>query len=383
LHAARTVLAALSLSVFASACTHQVLGQPIAEYRFEASPSDFAAPRDVAVLHYYGVGGWGIRWKDTYVLAAPYFSNHDLFASSIQGASRNEAAIRAGFAGTPYPKTNLILVGHGHIDHASDIPGYPFDEMEARSPTLIADESTINLLGDETRARVCEIPLDASSGSEALRRDGDCPTGDVRIRPVPWAHAPHGQLSDVLFVMVGDPQGIQREPLHEPPRQGKDWLIGRTWAYVIDLMDRGRSVFRIHYVDAAANPLFADDGEEPQPVDVHIGCIPGFDAVRNYPGELLTRYDVGFVLGGHWENFFRSRDDTLEPVPFVLSGEEMGRFVLEVEEVLGKEPFGRGPINKKGCKVGENCGPKGGRWAVPIPGETFWFRTGASPTSKK
>jgi hypothetical protein len=380
-HATR-LLAALFLCALASACTYHVLDQPIAEHRFRPSPADFAAPGHVAVLHYYGVGGWGIRWKDTYVLAAPYFSNHDLLASSIDGADRDEAAIRAGFAGTPYPKTNVILVGHGHIDHASDIPGYPFDEMEVREPTLVADESTVNLLGDETRERVCEIPLDATSGGEALPRGGDCPTGDVRIRPVPWAHAPHGQLSDLLFVTVGDPQGVQREPLHAPPRQGKDWMIGRTWAYVIDLMDRGRSVFRIHYVDAAANPLFADDGDDAEPVDVHIGCIPGFDAVQHYPKELLAQYDVGFVLGGHWENFFQSRDDALEPVPFVLSDDEMGRFVLEVEAVLGKEPRGRGPINKDGCKVGENCGPKGGRWAVPIPGETFWFRTASSPAPK-
>jgi hypothetical protein len=186
-------------------------------------------------------------------------------------------------------------------------------------------------------------------------------------------------MSDLVFLTVGDPQGFQREDLPEPPRQGKDWLIGRTWAFLIELMDRGRPVFRIHYVDAAANPLLADDGDEPDPVDVHIGCIPGFDAVQHYPKELLTRYDVGYVFGGHWENFFQSRDDALEPVPFVLGAEEMGRFALEVESVLGSDPAGRGPINKDGCTVGKDCGPHGARWAVPIPGETFWFRTAKPP----
>lgn len=374
----RTLLV-LVLAALASACTHHVLGQPIAEHRFHASPADFDAPKDVAVLHYYGVGGWGIRWKDTYVLAAPYFSNHDLLGSSIQEARRSDAAIRDGFAGTPYAQTDVILVGHGHIDHASDIPGYPFDEMRGK-PTLIADESTIHLLGDTTRAHVCPVPLGPDGGDAPVRQDGKCPTGDVRIRPVPWAHAPHGQLSDLVFLTVGDPQGFQREDLPEPPGQGKDWLIGRTWAFLIELMERGRPVFRIHYVDAAANPLLTDDGGDPQPVDVHIGCIPGFDSVQHYPKELLQRFDVGYVLGGHWENFFQSRDDALEPVPFVLGEEEMGRFVLEVESVLGTDPAGRGPINKDGCTVGENCGPHGARWTVPIPGETFWFRTSRSPT---
>lgn len=58
------VLAALVLGFAGSGCGHAVLGRPIPSHGVRAKASDFApTDDDVAVLHYYGVGGWGILWR--------------------------------------------------------------------------------------------------------------------------------------------------------------------------------------------------------------------------------------------------------------------------------------------------------------------------------
>jgi len=383
-------MAILATLLVLPGCRHMVRDQRLGDHVLASSVADFEPdhPSD-AVLHYYGVGGWGILWKGQYLLTAPYFSNHDLLASSICEAKPDEHAISRGFANTPYDRTKVILVGHGHVDHAADIPKYPLDEMD--DPTLVADQSTVNLLGDEVLAHVCEVALPREDGtdasphddvSSALPTDGDCPTGDFRITPLPWAHAPHVGLRSLgLYGTFGAPQGTQGTALHEPPSKGNDWLIGRTWAFLIELLDAGRPVFRILYVDAAASPGFVgpwpaiDDG----PIDVHIACMPDFDLVDGYPGDLLKEHHVKYVLAGHWEDFFRSRDRSVRPVG-VLSEKDMNAFVLQVEQAIGWQSPAAGPDNKDSCKVGETCGPHAPTWSVPIPGETFWFHT-ASPAS--
>jgi hypothetical protein len=380
------LLVTFATLIVAPGCHHAVRGQPLATHLLPTQVADFTPPDpDDVVLHYYGVGGWGILWRDEYLLTAPYFSNHDLAESSICEAYPNQTAIDKGFANTPYDRTKVILVGHGHIDHAADIPAYPFAGKPGASssmpddPTLIADQSTLNLLGDDVRKRVCAIALPASGGSSAISTAGEkCSTGSFRITPLPWAHAPHlGMRSLGIYSVFGSPQGTQRNPLTKPPATGNEWLVGRTWAFLIELMDGGSPVFRILYVDSAASPDYVapwptlDDA----PIDVHIACMPNFDLVDGYPTDLLTRYHVKHVLAGHWENFFKPRDAKLAPV-MVLSDRKMTAFVRQVETAIGDS--GKGPTNKQGCKVGENCGPHDDAetWTVPIPGETFWFDTG-------
>lgn len=362
----------LAASVTLAGCRHAVRGQPIPEHVQPARWSDFTPEDpDVVVLHYYGVGGWGILWKGSYLLAAPYFSNHDLWDSGVGVATPDRSAIERGFEQTPIGSTRVILIGHGHVDHASDVPAYP-DAVFEKRPALIADESTVRLLGDEVRGKVRAIPLPAADGV------GPITIADFRILPMPWAHAPHlGSTTLGTYLTFGPPQGTQQTELREPPAHGGDWLVGRTWAYLIELLDEGRPVFRIHYVDSAANPSFVAPPPpvDAAPVDVHIACMPNFDLITDYPEGVIERWDVEYVLAGHWEDFFRSREKPLRPVR-VLDGEKMGAFITRVEGAIGAPDPNAAPINKRGCVPGETCGPSGASWTVPVPGETFWFRTG-------
>jgi len=370
----------LVATVALAGCRHMVRGQVIPQAVLPADQAAFmpADPR-VAVMHYYGTGGWGVLWKGNYLLAAPYFSNHNHWNSSFGKAVPSSKAIAAGFADTPFDRTSVILVGHGHVDHASDIPAYPA-KVFTRRPTLVADASTVHLLGKATRDQVCPIALPASvDASGWLQTQDGCSTGDFRIRPLPWAHAPHLLCDSIdAYATFGPPQGIQTTALDQPPQTGNDWIVGRPWAFVIELLDQGEPVFRIHYVDSAASPGFvAPPPADPSETDVHIACMPNFDLVTGYPEALIGQQHVKYVLAGHWEDFFRSREKSLRPVG-VLDDDKMETFVSRVETSIQPNPSAA-PINKYNCGAGQTCGPRGSSWTIPVPGETFWFRT-RSPT---
>src|SRR5262245_22432935 len=100
--------------LFAACAAPRLRGALLPRRALAATPEAFRAPPDVAVLHYYGAGGWGVLWRGEYLLLAPYFSNHGMMRLALGGLQPDLAAIRRGFAGTPVAATKTILVGHGH-----------------------------------------------------------------------------------------------------------------------------------------------------------------------------------------------------------------------------------------------------------------------------
>ncbi|HEX4620407.1 MAG TPA: hypothetical protein VH208_02470, partial [Myxococcaceae bacterium] len=165
--------------------------------------------------------------------------------------------------------------------------------------------------------------------------------------------------------------GKVKEPRTSLPERADDYKLGNTWAYLIDLLDpQGRIAFRIHYVDAASGPPHGIASKKliaERDVDLHIACVPGFEQTDDYPGTLLERHHVKYVLMGHWEDFFQPRGAPLKPLRNVLDEASMGRFVKIVERAL-PEPRGVAPLT-------EPRGPHGKTWTLPVPGETFQFAT--------
>lgn len=339
--------------------------------------SDFDAPDDVVVMHYYGVGGWGVQWRGRYLLLAPYFSNHG-FLEIFVDRPPNLEAIREGVVNTPFSRAELILVGHGHVDHAGDIPGYLAAGLPSGRAGLIANRTTLNMLSgmlppneDFRCARAPEADAKPIEG---------CELRGFRITPLASAHAPN-------VVLVGWPftaaEGSVERPRAEPPRSPSEYLLGDTWAYLIDLLDeRGEVVFRIHYMDAAAG---ADEKRSlarlarEKSVDVHVACVPGYHYVSEYPEWAIEQGEARFVMLGHWEDFFRARQRRLKPVTFVLDERRLNDFVRRVEAAIPSATPSKNHASQRrdDCRTeSAQCGPRGGSWALPVPGETFRFQTG-------
>jgi hypothetical protein len=184
--------------------------------------------------------------------------------------------------------------------------------------------------------------------------------------PILSDHAPHVGASHVRAMAL---YGLEEFDRAEPPARIDQWMLGYTWAFMIDLMDGNETVFRILYQDAAAAPRNAFPPKEEidrRPVDVNIACVPGFDLVHEYPDALLHHAKARYVLLGHWESFFRSRDRRLKPIPFTTSGGRMNEFVGRIAKAIGLVETGVAP-------EGTPKGPYGANWALPVPGETFRF----------
>lgn len=366
---------AITLFIIAPGCTVQVAGQRVPSHVLEADPDEFDVADDVAVLHYYGVGGWGVKWRDEYLLMAPYFSNH-----SLLGFYRDNGpvfdAVKEGVKNTPFPEAGLVLVGHGHVDHAADIPAYNAAGLETKQAGVIANSTTLNMLASMMP------PNETFRCAEAPTTDGapieNCTLTGFRITPLASAHAPNVKILGKSFTVS---KGTVDQPYDHIPKSPSDYLLGATWAYLVDLLDAdGNVVFRIHYMDAAAG---ADESHIPpgllaeRDVDVHIACVPGYNYVDRYPEWVIDQGNTGYVLMGHWEDFFRSREKRLKPVTFVLSESKLNDFVERIEDAMPADATSISPINKSGddCPVeSEVCGPRGEHWALPVPGETYHFR---------
>jgi hypothetical protein len=369
----------VAVPVVAGCAAVTVKGQTVPVHVMPARSAYFTVPGDVAVFHYYGSGGWGVLWRDQYLLFAPYFSNHSLAKLLTNVDLRPDSdAIRSGVANTPIEKTRLVLIGHGHVDHAGDVGGLLDTGVLPKGQAgLVADRTTVNILAAYGSSFSCVKALEMADQGRPVP---SCVPSAFRVTPLHSAHAPHLHVLGTDFEMFG---GIVRRPRSDPPRNGGDFHLGYPWAFVVDLMGQdGKVAFRIHYMDAAAEPPHGVlPGAPPagRDVDLAISCVPGFNYVGEYPDEVLRWGNVRYVMAAHWEDFFQSRRSQLRPVRTILDNHKLDQFVDKVERFLGHGPRGVVPLSGAGCKS-PGCGPRGPNWALPVPGETFQFRTGAQTT---
>lgn len=365
---------AVALFLVIPGCAVYVAEQRVPTYALEADIGDFEVPNDVAALHYYGVGGWGVKWHDEYLLLAPYFSNHGFLAMlGKNGPDLDE--IKKGVRNTPFADAGLILVGHGHVDHAADIPAYPAAGLPAKQAGVIANTTTLNMLArlmpPNESFRCAQAPVESGKPIDGCRLAG------FRVTPLASDHAPNVKLLGMKFTIA---KGTVDESQSHLPERPVDYKLGLTWAYLIDLLDEdGEIVFRIHYMDAVAGSnqsSIPSDLLAQHKVDIHIACVPGFNYVDNYPEWALDQGKTGYVMLGHWEDFFQPRDKRLKPVTWVLNERKLNQFATRIDSGMADDAADVAPLNKSDddCPAdGELCGPRGKSWAMPVPGETYHF----------
>ncbi len=362
------------------ACATDIAGQRLPAHRFKPALDAFDTPDNVATLHYYGSGGWGILWRGVYIMTAPYFSNHPLSALLLnQLVPPQLDLIEAGFKNTPAKRAALILVGHGHIDHAGDIGGFFEAGLPRGKVGLVADASVVDMLGSTREQFRCRVALGADDDGKPLESNTAankaCIPTAFRITPLHSGHAPHAHLLGLNIEAFG---GRVSAPRGEPPRSANDYKLGYPHAYLIDLVDaKGKVAFRIHYMDAASEPPHAlidlKAQTDPRDVDLHIGCAAGYDMVTDYPEAVVASTRVHFVLAAHWENFFKEPTARLALVPSILNEKKMNALIKRIEAAIKPDTPKLSPLDL--CDATHPCGPRGERWAVPIPRETLHFHT--------
>lgn len=250
-------------------------------------------------MTYLGAGGWVMDLDGEQVLAAPFFSNPSLLQTGLQAIEADTAAVDRFMAPYDVSAARVILIGHGHYDHAMDVPRVA--GSHAAEARILANRTTANLFG--TWSGLADR-LDVTNGFEGdEERAGEwfLYGPRVRVMPLKSRHGPHFE-GLTLF------QGTADAMRQTPPRHAGEWLDGETVAFLIDFLDdESRVRYRIYYQDAvAAAPwgLAPRSLVDADPVDLAILVPATFDQVEWHPEALIDNLRPARVLLGHWEDFF-------------------------------------------------------------------------------
>jgi hypothetical protein len=304
---------------------------------------------DDVTLEYLGVGGWLIRMGDAAILTAPFFSNPRMLDVGLGRLEPDTAVIDRYMP--PVEDVDALLVGHAHYDHLMDVPYV----MRALAPgaRMYGSRTAVNLLlGDPTLVPGRLVSVEETAGDAGRVGEWhEVADGRVRFMALRSGHAPH-------FMGIHLYEGQRDEPATELPERAGGWVEGTPLAYLIDfLSDNGEVLYRIHYQDAASTP---PDGFPPPvadmdgiPVDLVILCAPGYEEVDDHPEGILGRLEPRHALVGHWEDFFRTRDEELRAVP----GTDLEEFLERMDVAL----------------------PDRARWSMPEPGTVIRIEAGVGP----
>ena len=279
-------------------------------------------------LIYLGSGGWIMTAGGEQVVAGPFFTNPSFMRTGLLGIEADTALIDDRMKEDDVSNARVILIGHGHYDHAMDVPRVA--HRHATSARILGNRTTSNLFG--TWAGLAHR-MDVTNGFEGtVEEPGRWFTYGPRVRVMPLRskHAPH---FDGLTLY----QGSADVPRTEPPAHAAEWLDGETIAFLIDFLDgEGHIEHRIYYQDAVvAEPWgFApDELIEARPVDVAILVPATFDQVDWHPEAFIENLRPRRILLGHWENFFVPLDAPTKAVMLT----DLGHFEQRLTRVFDGE----------------------------------------------
>jgi L-ascorbate metabolism protein UlaG (beta-lactamase superfamily) len=317
----RRVLLAVAAIAMLGGCG----GTPVTGIRVYLPEDAPAAGRHVE-LHYLGNGGWIIRRDADVIATAPFVSNPvgvRVYLPATADTDRIAALV------PQMPDVRIMLIGHGHYDHAMDVPFVL--EKHAPRAVLYGSETVKHLLaGVAPKDRLVPVSRDAAVGERAGKWLPDPPVPRVRFMPLQSTHAPH-LLGVIKLVWWGHLTEDRARPPSIPAR----WPEGEVLAFLIDFLREDGSVeFRIYYQDTASKrgtgivPALA--GRDAADVDVAILCVGGSGQVEDSPQHIVRQVKPRRVIGGHWEDFvFRTRDEPAVPV----FGTSLEDFVAKVHRV--------------------------------------------------
>jgi Beta-lactamase superfamily domain len=361
------------------------LNHPAGVLLRQAEHRPLVVAKDQVAINYLRAGGLLFRWQGESLMTAPFFSNYSLESLIAQRVVPDGLAIRMGLSD---PRLELrrvaaILVGHSHYDHIGDLP------LVARDYALRS-----RVLVNQTGAHMLSPYRELTRRVSVLEREQSwiSVTQHIRVLAIASEHAPNAKLGGLPVHWA---PGQVEEPWQRPWEYHflREQREGTTFAFLIDFLDPDdpqRTVFRVHYQDAASRPpkgylpasLFGPARDD-RDVDLAVLCMPGRETLPAepalYPTGILRNTRAHHALVIHYEDFFRpihhhGQWSTVQLLP-TLQGDVATDFLGAIfEAIVDPRP---GPCAHP-YRVQGLCSKA---YTVPLPGEWLTFDAKATEAS--
>lgn len=288
------------------------------------------AQADVLRLIYLGAGGMYLEFGEDAIVGDPFFSNPPLWRvfSPLTIESDTEAIDRFFFRHgvIDHGKVRGLLVGHGHYDHAMDVPyiasGLP------DSVSVFGNRTVYNQLSSHLPRERLQVVSEATQES-VTEHSWVRISPRLRFLPIESGHAPN------FFSLTL----AERETwLSRRLSMAGAWKAGSSLSYAIEFRDDvgvGESAMaRVFYQSAASDaPAGHPPGEarsDGMRYDVAILSAANWSKAQGYPVDLLRLINPRYVVFIHWERFWQPYQPKQERELWGLKRQELTELVRQV-----------------------------------------------------
>lgn len=304
-----------------------------------------------------------LEYRGDAVLSAPLFTRPSMFEVTAGLVDSDALGVDKHLPASSLTNLRAVLSGHAHYDHLLDVP-----TVLDRAPnaTLYGNRSARNLLASfaPDRAATCTGPKKAPysiARSRVVALD-DAASSVVDYRACPslkpegaplegkWVSVPGSHVRLLAMCSTHPDQvgpyhfaegHVDEEQCNPPQRMGA-WKEGTTLSFLVDFLDpkTNEPLYRVYYQDS---PTDVPTGLPPdivlagKRVDLALLCVGASNDTVDAPAPTVAALAPRYVIGGHWEDFFKSADDTPSPISF-LDVPEWSQRARTAVSLLGPEP---------------------------------------------
>ncbi len=282
------------------------------------------SPPDGAIeVTFLGVGGFLIRRGSDAILTPPLYSNPTFGEIALWPVHSDEERVQK-LLHQDVQGVAAILVGHSHYDHVLDLPQVAL--RKAVRADIYGSSTTRKLLHPIEPQLSARTPpneivdvatIDACQGVHIRNTR-------IRVRAIPSEHS--HQFGPSAFGTFGDLFGVRPvtlwrgeplEPAAHMPTSAGAYPAGRTYAYLIDFLEPSRDevAFRVYYQDSPTRGPIGYPCRCLGRVNLAILCVGGSDRLPRFPADIVRWLEPDYVMGAHWEDFFRPREMPVADAP--------------------------------------------------------------------
>ena len=279
----------LVIAAIAFVIVKQTSSPPFEAYASLTLPSSNGQDK-ILRAQFFGTTTILISDGDTKLMTDGYFSRPSLFDLLTSSVAPDQARIANVLFRGHIDKVDLLMVAHSHIDHALD-------------SALVANKTGAILAGSESTANIARGESFSEDRFRVVKKGDSIDVGKFQVV---FYETPHSL--DAKF------PGDIEQPLHSPAKIS-DYKLGKNYTFLIRhptsniLIVPSANFVPDLFNDVKADTVFLGIGG--------LGKQPA-DFTRTYWNEVVRKTGAKLVIPIHWDNFGRSLDEPLVPLPYFM-----------------------------------------------------------------